>query len=34
VHSSMVSMTDLVARLSPTLRRAADEISAHLGYRP
>jgi len=34
VHSSMVSMEDLVARLSPTLRRAADEISAHLGYRP
>jgi IclR family pca regulon transcriptional regulator len=34
VHSSMVSMNDLVARLSPTLRRAADEISAHLGYRP
>jgi IclR family transcriptional regulator, pca regulon regulatory protein len=33
VHSSMVSMTDLVARLSPTLRRAAEEISAHLGYR-
>jgi IclR family transcriptional regulator, pca regulon regulatory protein len=34
VHSSMVSMNDLVARLSPTLRRAASEISAHLGYRP
>jgi IclR family pca regulon transcriptional regulator len=34
VHSSMVSMNDLVARLSPTLRRAANEISAHLGYRP
>lgn len=34
VHSSMVSMNDLVARLSPTLRRAATEISAHLGYRP
>src|SRR5712691_2257549 len=33
VHSSMVSMTDLVAGLSPTLRRAAEEISAHLGYR-
>jgi IclR family transcriptional regulator, pca regulon regulatory protein len=32
VHSSMVSMNDLVARLSPTLRRAAHEISAHLGY--
>jgi IclR family pca regulon transcriptional regulator len=34
VHSSMVSMEDLVARLSPTLRRAAADISAHLGYRP
>jgi IclR family pca regulon transcriptional regulator len=34
VHSSMVSMSDLVARLSPTLRRAATEISAHLGYQP
>jgi IclR family pca regulon transcriptional regulator len=34
VHSSMVSMEDLVARLSPTLRQAAAEISAHLGYRP
>jgi IclR family pca regulon transcriptional regulator len=32
VHSSMVSMTDLVARLSPTLRRAAHEITAPLGY--
>ncbi|HXY80537.1 MAG TPA: IclR family transcriptional regulator C-terminal domain-containing protein [Gaiellaceae bacterium] len=33
VHSSMVSMNDLVARLSPTLQRTASEISAHLGYR-
>jgi IclR family transcriptional regulator, pca regulon regulatory protein len=34
VHSSMVSMQDLVARLSPTLQRAAADISARLGYRP
>jgi len=34
VHSSMVSMEDLTARLSETVRRAAGEISAHLGYRP
>src|SRR4051812_47704978 len=34
VHSSMVSMQDLVARLSPTLVRAAADISARLGYRP
>jgi IclR family pca regulon transcriptional regulator len=34
VHSSMVSMEDLVKRLSPSLRRSAAEISAHLGYRP
>jgi IclR family transcriptional regulator, pca regulon regulatory protein len=34
VHSSMVSIEDLVARLSATLRRTAAEISAHLGYRP
>jgi hypothetical protein len=27
-------MRDLAARLSGTLRRAAAEISAHLGYRP
>jgi IclR family pca regulon transcriptional regulator len=33
VHSSMVSMEDLVARLSPTLRAAAADISARLGYR-
>jgi IclR family pca regulon transcriptional regulator len=34
VHSSMVSMQDLVARLGETLRRSAAEISAHLGYQP
>ena len=34
VHSSMVSMEDLAARLSETVRRAAADISAHLGYRP
>jgi IclR family pca regulon transcriptional regulator len=34
VHSSMVSLEDLVARLSPSLRRSAAEISAHLGHRP
>jgi IclR family transcriptional regulator, pca regulon regulatory protein len=34
VHSSMVSMQDLAARLSATVRRAAAEVSAHLGYRP
>jgi IclR family pca regulon transcriptional regulator len=34
VHSSMVSMEDLTARLSETVRRAAADISAHLGYRP
>jgi IclR family pca regulon transcriptional regulator len=34
VHSSMVSMEDLVARLSPALRRAAAEISDRLGHRP
>ena len=34
VHSSMVSMQDLVARLGETLRRAAAEISAHLGHQP
>jgi IclR family pca regulon transcriptional regulator len=34
VHSSMVSMEDLVARLSSPLRRAAADISARLGYRP
>jgi IclR family pca regulon transcriptional regulator len=34
VHSSMVSMNDLVARLSPALSRTAADISARLGYRP
>jgi IclR family transcriptional regulator, pca regulon regulatory protein len=34
VHSSMVSLEDLAARLSATLRRAAADISARLGYRP
>jgi IclR family pca regulon transcriptional regulator len=34
VHSSMVSMEGLVARLSGPLRRAADDISAQAGYRP
>lgn len=34
VHRSMVSMQDLVARLGPPLKRTADEVSAHLGYRP
>jgi IclR family pca regulon transcriptional regulator len=33
VHSSMVSLEDLVARLGPALRRTAAEISARLGYR-
>ncbi len=33
VHSSMVSMQDLVARLSESLRRTADEISRQVGYR-
>jgi IclR family pca regulon transcriptional regulator len=34
VHSSMVSMEELVARLSPALIRAAAEMSARAGYRP
>src|SRR4051812_17188603 len=34
VHRSMVSMDDLVIRLSPALMRAAGEISARVGYRP
>ena len=33
-HRSMISLDDLVARLSPALRRTADEISARLGFRP
>jgi DNA-binding IclR family transcriptional regulator len=34
VHRSMVSMDDLVIRLSPALMRTAGEISARIGYRP
>jgi IclR family pca regulon transcriptional regulator len=33
VHSSMVSMDDLTAKLSETVRRVAADISEHLGYR-
>jgi IclR family transcriptional regulator, pca regulon regulatory protein len=33
VHSSMVSMQDLVARLSESLRCTAEEISRQVGYR-
>jgi len=33
VHSTMLSLDDLVARLSPTLQRTAAEISERLGYR-
>jgi IclR family pca regulon transcriptional regulator len=34
VHSSMVSLEDLAARLSPPLRQTAADVSARLGYRP
>ncbi len=34
VHSSMVSMCELVERLGRPLRQTAAEISAHIGYRP
>jgi IclR family transcriptional regulator, pca regulon regulatory protein len=34
VHRSLVSMEDLVVRLSPALKRTANEISARIGYRP
>jgi IclR family pca regulon transcriptional regulator len=34
VHSSMVSMQELVARLTPALLQTAAEISARAGYRP
>jgi IclR family pca regulon transcriptional regulator len=34
VHRSMVSLDSLVANLGPLLKRAANEISAHIGYRP
>jgi IclR family pca regulon transcriptional regulator len=33
VHSSMVSVEDLFARLSERLRAAAADVSAHLGFR-
>jgi IclR family pca regulon transcriptional regulator len=33
VHSSMVSMQDLVARLGESLRRTAAEVSRQVGYR-
>jgi IclR family pca regulon transcriptional regulator len=33
-HRSMVSMEDLVARLSPALKRTAGQISARIGHRP
>jgi IclR family pca regulon transcriptional regulator len=34
VHSSMVSMEDLVARLGGSLKETAAQISAQVGYRP
>jgi IclR family pca regulon transcriptional regulator len=34
VHRSMVSLDDLVHRLSPSLLRTAAEISGRIGYRP
>ncbi|HZT44826.1 MAG TPA: IclR family transcriptional regulator C-terminal domain-containing protein [Gaiellaceae bacterium] len=34
VHRSLVSMEDLVVRLSPALKRTANEVSARIGYRP
>jgi IclR family transcriptional regulator, pca regulon regulatory protein len=33
VHRSMVSMDDLIARLSPALRSTAEEISRRFGHR-
>jgi IclR family transcriptional regulator, pca regulon regulatory protein len=33
VHRTMVSIGDLIERLGPALTRAADEISARMGYR-
>ena len=33
-HSSLMPMERLAEQLSPTLRRAAADISAHLGYQP
>ena len=34
VHRSMMSIEDLVDRLSPALERTASEVSARLGHRP
>jgi IclR family pca regulon transcriptional regulator len=34
VHRTMVSIDDLVLRLSPVLKRTAAEISARIGHRP
>jgi IclR family transcriptional regulator, pca regulon regulatory protein len=34
VHSSMITMAELVKRLGRPLKRTAAEISAHIGYRP
>lgn len=34
VHRSMMSLEDLVVRLSPALERTAAEVSARLGHRP
>jgi IclR family transcriptional regulator, pca regulon regulatory protein len=34
VHSSMISMEELVEGLGRPLKRTAAEISAHIGYRP
>jgi IclR family transcriptional regulator, pca regulon regulatory protein len=34
VHRSMVSMDDLIARLGPSLRSTAEEISRRIGHRP
>jgi IclR family pca regulon transcriptional regulator len=34
VHSSMISIDELTARLSATLKQTAGEISARLGHRP
>ena len=32
VHSSMISLDDLVANLAPALQRTADEISSRIGF--
>jgi IclR family pca regulon transcriptional regulator len=34
VHRTMVTMDDLVLRLSPVLKRTATEISTRIGHRP